>query len=53
MASDLDISTGRLFDSVMARPRKDSVMRRQKAKIIEETVLSRNIGVTSLVASLN
>ena len=48
----MDTSTGKLFDSVLARPRKDSSVKRKQTKVAEETELTQNIGVTCVVSGL-
>lgn len=53
IASALDISTGKIFDQVMARPRKDSAFKLKKTLVAEDTVLTRTTGATCVVTGIN
>lgn len=53
VGSDLDTSTGQIFDQVMQRPKKNSVLKRAQTKIAEDTELHQHIGATCLVTALN
>ena len=51
-ASSCDNSTGRIFDDAVNRARSDVKLRRQKTKLVEDTVLSKEFGATCLVTDL-
>lgn len=42
-----------MFDVAMGRARSDSIIRRQKTKIAEETILSRNSGSVCVITGIN